>query len=203
MTSQAYHPEEKAASPLNRLDACILLTRERQLPGVLSAVLKHVAYRAGGLHECCFQKLNEMARDIGFSKRTVQNALDRLVDMGLLLKTKGGFGRGDASVYMLRFEIKVAGDSAKIALRSQEMQEMPPKVLPINGTPELKSNLTLQRTRDKPSDSPETPNPAKVHPGCPDCRHPSYRLGNCDWCKYYGPNGRLSELSPTCEKPAA
>ena len=186
VTSQGYHQEEFGASPLERLEACIEVTRELHLPGVQSAVLKHVAYRAGGSYQCCFQKLNEMAADIGFSKRTVQSALDLLVDRGLLLKTPGGFGRGDASAYILRFEIKVAGDSDKVASPAFRWQQPPPSLLPINGTSELKDNLTMllpARDRENPSEGPETP---KARHGCPDCGHPSYPFGDCLWCKNYG-----------------
>ena len=91
-------PDIQIDPPHDRYEAAVRETRAHKLNGVQSAVLRHVAHKAGPPRGECFQSQAEIALDIGFSVRKVGPALRQLVQLGLL----AGLQRfGATTVYRL------------------------------------------------------------------------------------------------------
>jgi len=124
--------------------------------GVLKTLIKDpaalvvymaIASRVGGNTWSSFPSAEQIAKDIGVSERTVQRAIPRLVDAGLITVKSGG-GRGHSNAYTLTTDLD--------KLRH-------PCVSPFTGgetttNPDLKGDRSERKLRQIP---PETTTPPR------------------------------------------
>ena len=117
-----------------------------------TAVFRRIAFRAGSASQGCWESQDNMARYLGYKRRAVQRALDRLQDLGLIHKVTAFYGSGKSNSYIPIFRLShlrtsdANGDSA-ICVPVTQMDRI--------DSPICVSDDTRLRTSDAPTEGTE------------------------------------------------
>ena len=98
-------PQEQWPTIIERDSFVDVATATLKLDSTTSSVLRRVVFRSGPQTQACWESQESMGKYLGCSRRTIQRALQKLLDLDLIYQVNTFHGTGQSNCYVPRLRL--------------------------------------------------------------------------------------------------